>query len=348
MGLFRRRASRFVDPRPAIREFWAWWSDHRNDVVAAFDEDRLDDLLNMLQPVVSAIDDRLTWQTTSSQTKRFGLVVSSGGVPEVRATAERWLLTAPDDPDVEFFSTRKRDPAFFESASVKVDDFDFPMNELVANARVDSATGKVNVVVHHPLFTLIDDDHRLHVAFMGLDAALGEEAVQRWLGSIEVSVDSPVDAIPVASLSEVVDQLSARGGGGGEWAAMEGVGPRGPVFAIIRRAAGPDTHPLADTHVAVVLGYDAAENGMPTDPSISTEIEEFEADVVQAFGGDGPHVVHIGHITGAGQVVAHFYVDGLEIDPGVAKPVLDKWSRGKATMATSRDPGWEHVAPFMG
>ncbi|WP_129666831.1 hypothetical protein [Phytoactinopolyspora endophytica] len=345
MGFFRRKTARAVDPRPAIADFWSWWAAHRGDVVKAVDEDRTDDALRMLQPLVAAIDARLSWQIVGSRGKRFALVVSSAGESDLRSVAERWLLAAPDDGDVEFLSSRQRDPAVFESSTLKVDDYDFDMSELEVGARVDTASNKVDVAVYHPLFTLVDHDHRLQVAFVGLDAALGETGVERWIGSVDVSVDKPLDSIAMASLSEVVDQLGSAGSG--EWAAMEGRGPRGPVFAIIRRAVGRHTHPLADTHIAVVLEYDAAGNGMPSDPSISNDIEELEGKVVDAWGGEGPRVVHVGHVTGGGQVVAHFYVDGLEVDADAVRPVLSGWSRGKTSTAKSHDPQWEHVAPFM-
>lgn len=347
MGLFRRRATRAADPRPAIANFWSWWAEHRADVVKALEEDRTDDVLGMLDPAVAAIDERLSCEVVPTENKRFGLVISSAGEPRLRATAERWRIAAPDDPDVDFFSTRRRTPAAFQSTMLKIDGYDFAMSELMAGVRVDSSSGKVDVVVHHPLFTLVDHDHRLRVTFLGLDAAIGEDSVQRWVGAIDVSVDAPIDAIPLSSLENVVEQLRSPGGGG-EWAAMEGRGPRGPVFAIIRRAASPHTHPLADTHVAVVLVYDAADNGMPADPSISTDIEKLESRVVEALGGESPQVVHVGHITGAGQVVAHFYVDGLDVDPEAARAVLGTWRRGRSSIVVSHDPAWEHVAAFMG
>lgn len=346
MGLFRRKTGRAGDPRPAISAFWSWWATHRADVLKAHDEHGADDVVRMLQPHIMAIDERLTWEVTSSQAKAFGLVVTCAGRNEVRGTAERWLLAAPEDPDVEFFSSRRRAPELLESAIMKVDDYDFAMREVVIGARADRSRGRVDVVVHHPLFTLVDHDHRLHVAFVGLDTAMGEDGVQRWIGAVEVSVDAPMDPIPLASLGDVASQLAPTGAG--EWAAMEGHGPRGPIFAIVRRAMSRHTRPLADTHVAVVLGYEAAANGMPADPSISGDIEDLEAHVLEAFGGDGPRAVHIGHVTGGGQVIAHFYIDGLELDPDVARPALNKWVRGKATMATAHDPAWEHVAPFMG
>lgn len=343
MGLFRRKSTRAADPRPAIQAFWTWWEHHRHDVVRALEEQRTEEAERMVEPAVAAIDPRLSWELTVGTDRKFGLVVTSAGVPELWATAARWALAAPTDPDVEFLSTRGRHPHILQTSVIKVDGFDFAMNELVVGCRVDN--GKVNVVVHHPLFTLVEHEHRLRVAFLGLDAAIGEVDVERWLGSVEVSAEAPLDAIPMSALGDVVDQLN---GSGGEWAAMEGRNAKGPIFAIVRRAANRFTYPLADTHLAVVLQYEDSGNGMPADPSITSDIEELEENVVDVLGGEGPHAVHVAHVTGGGQVVAHFYVDGLEVDPERARPVLEKWSRGKTAMARSYDPQWEHVAPLMG
>ncbi|WP_166347550.1 hypothetical protein [Phytoactinopolyspora limicola] len=346
-----------MDPRPAIAEFWSWWAEHRDEVVAALDGGRTEDVLRLVQPWVMAIDERLTWDITGSEQKRFGLVVTTGGHDELRSTTERWRLSAPDDPEVEFLSTRRRDPAALETAVLDVDGYEFALREMVVGARVDTTARRVDVIVHHPLFTLVDQDHRLRVAFHGLDVALGEAAVERWLGAVNVSVDAPIDAIALTSLEHVVAQLAGEPAGavanagetgdGGEWAAMKGQTAKGPVFVIVRRSANRYTHPLVDTHLAVVLTYEAGANGMPLDPSISQEIEELEGHVIEALGGEGPHALHVGHVTGGGQVVAHFYLDGLERDPELARPVLDKWSRGKVSMAMAYDPLWEHVAPFL-
>lgn len=345
MALFRRKSQQATDPRPVITEFWSWWQEHRAEVLQAFAEQRGDDLARTLRPAVSAVDPRLEWEISGSPAKQFTLVVSSGGQPELRGVAERWMLAAPNDPEVDFSSTRRRDPAVFDSTTVTVDDYDIRFEEFVAGTRVDPATGKLDVVVHHPLYPLLEENHRIQLAFLGLDAALGEDDTQRWLGEVAVSADAPVDSIPLSSLGDVVDQLRPAPD---QWAALQGDGARGPVFALVRRPFGRVDRPLADTHVRLVLSYPANGNGMPADPEVAADTEQLEERALAALGGDGPHTVHIGHLTGGGEVVVHFYVDGLVVDTSQLRNVAANWSRGRASIEVAHDPGWRAVAPLLG
>ncbi|WP_051426485.1 hypothetical protein [Jiangella gansuensis] len=344
MAFFRRRSRVPADPRPAIARFWAWWAENRADVVAAAQEQRSDELIALLRPAVAALDPSLTWELSPSSRKRLTLVVSSGGKAELRALVERWVLAAPDDPDVEFAPVRRADPTLFESAVMKIDDYDIELRELVAGTRVDVQHGVLDVVIHHPLFPLLDHEHRLSVAFMGLDAALGEDDAERWIGEVEVSADTPMDAIPVAMLGTVVDQLRPAGG---QWAVLRGTGRKGPIVALVRRPLDRVERPLADTHVAVVLDYEAGSDGQPRDVAIVDDAEKLGEQVLAELGGDGPRVIHVGRVTGGGQIIVHFYVDGLEVDPSRARPVLEGWTHGTAAVQATPDPGWDAVAPLL-
>ncbi|TDE08236.1 hypothetical protein [Jiangella asiatica] len=357
MAFFRRKSRVPDDPRPAIAQFWAWWAEHRGDVLAATevrfsaddadvaaDDRRSDDLIALLRPAIAAIDPSLNWELARSTTKRFTLVVSSGGKAELRALAERWALAAPDDPDVEFAPVRRADPSLFESAVMKVDDYDVELRELVAGTRVDVQHGVLDVVIHHPLFPLLDREHRLSVAFLGLDAALGEDDAERWIGEVEVSADAPIDAIPVAVLGTVVDQLRPAGG---QWAVLRGTSRSGPIVALVRRPLDRVERPLADTHVAVVLDYEAMPDGQPREPAIVDEAEKLGEQVLAELGGDGPRVIHVGRVTGGGQIVVHYYVDGLEVDASRVGPVLEGWTHGTAAVQARPDPGWKAVAPLL-
>lgn len=344
MAKFWRKGPRGPDPRPAIAGFWAWWGEHRGEVLDAVDEQRGDDLSRLLHAAVIAVDPGLQWEISGSHEKRFTLVVSSGGRPELRAIAERWMLAAPDDSEVAFSSTRRRDPEMFDSTTLTVDDYEIHFAEFVAGTRVEQRSGKLDVIVHHPLYPLLEEPHRIQLAFLALDAALGEDDTQRWLGTVQVSADAPTDAIPVASLGSVVDQLRPRPD---QWAALRGTGPHGPIVALVRRPFGRVDRPLADTHVSVVLDYPAGADGMPSDPSVAGEAEEIEERMLLALGGDGPHAVHLGRVTGGGEVVVHFYVDGLEVDPAVLRPAIASWRRGKTSLVITADPAWREVAQLL-
>lgn len=343
--LFRGRNRRRADPRPAIAGFWTWWGENRAAVIAAADSADRERLTELLRPAVAAVDPDLVWELADGFDARYALVVSGGGNPGLRAVAERWFRAAPEpDSDVEYAPVRRPDPRLFER-SLTVDDYELPMNELLAGTSVDRQRGRLDVTVHHPLFPLLDDESRRRVAFHALEAALGEDDVERWLGAVDVSADAPIDAIAVSTLRAVVDQLRPPGA---QWAVLKGRGPRGTVLATVRRPFGPADRPLCDTHVTLTLRYPPGPDGLPADESVTAAIQQLEEEVVTALGGDGPHAVLLGHEIAGGRVVVRLYVDGLEVDAGRAKPVLTSWKHGTARIAVRRDPAWRAVGHLLG
>lgn len=352
MAFLRRAADRSADsrppdPRPAVARFWSWWSEHRDQVLAAAREDRRDEHAALLAPAVAALDPALEWDlfATGPEGGGYTLTLSAGGGDiERRALTERWFQSAPDDPDVEFVPARRAVATGGAPRTVRIDDYDIDLTEVVAGTGVDPRRGALDVVVHHPLFPLLEEGSREVVARLGMAAALGEDEVQRWVGTVTVSAEQPVDAIAMSMLSVVVDQLRPSD----PWVSLQGAGRKGPVVAVARRPLLRIDRPLADTHLGVVLGYRAESNGLPRDEAVTIDARRLQDRILATLGGDGPHAVHVGHLTGGRHVVAHFYVDGLEVDVKSADPVLRDWSHGPAVARHDYDPGWEQVAPLRG
>lgn len=345
MSVFRRKEQQPADPRSAIGRFWEWWDGQRDAVVEAADAQDSERVTALLRPAVATLDPNLTWEVRPGQDARYALVVSGGGRPELRSLAERWYLAAPEaDKDIEYAPARRRDPRVFGS-TLTVDDFEVPLDELVAGTRLDQQRLRLDVVVHHPLFPLLDQDSRLRVAYLGLDAALGEDDVERWLGTVEISADPPVDAVPVSSLPAVVDQLRPPGD---QWVVLKGSGPRGTVIATVRRPFTRADRPVCDTHVAVTLSYPTGTDGLPADEGITTTLQDLEQRIMSALGGDGPHAVLVGHELAGGRARIHVYVDGFAVKPKAAKSVLGDWQYGSAKLQSSADPAWRGVRHLLG
>lgn len=343
MGLFRRRVEAADDPRPAIERFWAWWGEHRTAVLEAADAGDTDQVTALVRPAVAVIDPDLEWELATGRDARYILIVSGGGKPELRALAERWFVAAPQpDRDVEYAPNRRRNPRLLQSTLV-VDDFELPVEELVAGSRFDQRRLRLDVVVHHPLFPLLQQESRLRVAFLALDAALGEDDVERWVGTVEVSADAPIDAISMSALPAVVDQLAP---GGEYWAVFKGTGVAGPVLATVRRPFARADRPLCDTHVAVILTYPKGADGLP-DEQVTAALSNLSQQCVGVLGGDGPHVAQVAHELAAGRAIVHIYVDGLTTDPKQLKPVLAGWEHGTVKMHVTRDPAWRKVGHLV-
>jgi hypothetical protein len=334
--LFHRKDRTPDDPRPQIEGFWAWWAEHRDEVLAAADAGEADRVTALLRPAVQGIREGLDWELSRGRgDSRHLLVVSSGGNTELRGVAERWALTAPPpDEDIAYAATRPADP-HMDELTLTVDDYELPLAEMVSGTRVDRPRGRVDVTVHHPLFPLLDEDSRLRAAFLALDLALGENDVERWLGAVEVSTDPPIDAIAVSSLRLVVDQLRPAEGGG--WAMLEGSSPQGTVRAIVRRPFAQVDRPLCDTHVALLLSGTAEDQ----------TVQQLSQDVLEAFGGDGPHAVLVAYVITPKLVTAHLYVDSLTVDVETARPVLRTWSAGAARLHVSHDPAWREIGHLI-
>jgi hypothetical protein len=338
VALFHRKDRTPDDPRPQIHEFWAWWAEHRDEVLSAADAGDADRVTALLRPAVDRIGEDLDWELSPGRgDSRHLLVVSSGGNTELRAVAERWALSAPPaDPDIAYAASRPADPRTNE-LTLTVDDYDLPLAEMVSGTRVDRQRGRVDVVVHHPLFPLLDQESRLRAAFLALDFALGEDDVERWLGAVEVSADTPIDAIPVSALSFVVDQLRPPTEGG--WVMLEGTSPQGSVRALVRRPFAPVDRPLCDTHVALLLSGTADD----------AAVHEVIGNVLDAFGGEGPHAVLVAYVITPNLVTVHLYVDSLTVDPEAARPVVrTAWSAGTARVHIERDPAWRAVGHLLG
>lgn len=345
MSVFRRRDQQSTDTTAAIGRFWKWWDGQRKAVVEAADARDSERVTALLKPAVAELDPSLTWEVRPGQDARYALVVSGGGRPELRSLAERWYLAAPEpDDDIEYAPARRRDPRVFTS-TLTIDDYDIPLDELVAGTRLDQQRLRLDVVVHHPLFPLLDEASRLRVAYLGLDAALGEDDVERWLGNVEISADPPVDSVPVSSLPTVVDQLRPPGD---QWVVLKGSGPRGTVIATVRRPFTRADRPLCDTHVVVTLSYPTGDDGLPAEEGITTTLQDLEQHIVSALGGDGPHAVLVGHELAGGWARIHAYVDGLAVKPKTAKPVLRNWQYGSAKLQSEVDPAWRGVGHLLG
>lgn len=343
VGLFNQRDST-TDHRPAIEEFWTWWAEHRDEVVAAAKDEDTERVRDLLSPAVAAMNSDLDWEfRVNNAGGPHTLVVTGGPNLALRGLTERWALAGPGDDKVEFAPSRPPNPGLFDTNST-VEEYDVPLGETVVGAQVDHQNGRLNVTVHHPLFPLLGDKGRLEVAFRALYAALGEDGVERWLGEVKVAADPPLDAFPASALPPLAEQFR---GSGPHWIELSGKSRLGAVKAYVRRPLSRVDRPLCDTHLAVVVPYPAGRDGLPSDDNVAKAVRDFANEVLRTAGGDGPHAVLIGHEMMAKRGYVHAYVDGLTFDRRPVEEVLAGWPFGKGKMSVRDDPAWRRVARLL-
>jgi hypothetical protein len=321
--------------------FWAWWSAHAAELAEAIDSGRgvSDDQAEALRLQVEAIDERLDWELAPGAGARHALVVTSGGNPELRATAERWRRSAPPADELwEFHATRQ--PSYDDlGTTLALDGHRVDLTELEATVEIDEGRSEADVTVHHPVFADVPESTQHGVALLALDWLLGEEGVERWVGAIDVAVERPAGARAFRTIVDAVHELETAHRPG-EWRLLEATDDDGlPVLVTAALPLKPVEHPLLDTHVTITRAYEGREDGLPE----QAELEELHAlaDALEAqLSGDAYLAAHVTH---AGERTFHVYVDGAAGDAGK----LAAWaSDHDAAVDVQHDPAWDAVRPF--
>lgn len=347
MGLFRRKTT---DPADALRSFWEWWTTRGASLCAAAIADRDPGRVAAeLSDRVQAVDPGLAWELAAGQVSEHTLVLTAEGNPDLRPIARRWLLAAPDaDPTWSYDDHRgaAEDP---EGIVLQGGDGmpGIGFRDVGIGAR--KAGTRLDVTLHHPAFADLPEQARLQIAFLALDAALGENDTELWIGTIETSTYPPIDGFGLLALRSLVADLrreSTDEDGRPHWALLQGEGPNGPVLAAARSPLHPIFGPMFTRHVAGHVPYgQQTEAGMPG-PDVLDALRTLEDRLEATLGVDG---LLVAHESSVGTRVFHFYVDPESGAVDRLAAVLDPWPDGDVRVrVTDGDPGWEGVRHLRG
>ncbi len=342
MRLFRRDA-RPHEPAAAIAAFWEWWdAEGRAVVTAAIGEREPEQVAGTLTEAVQAIHPDLAWEVAAGDLAQHVLVVTAEGDPELRPLASRWLRASPAvDETWEYAAARQPTPDV-EQVVLGIDDRELAFSDIEVGARREGC--HLEVSVYHPLFRDLEEQVRGQVAFLALDAALGEDDVEAWVGEITPSTEPPLDGFGLAVLRSVVRDLrddNTDDDGTPNWVIMEAHGVDGPVMALAQVPLSPTTAPTFDTHVAVLVPYtDLTEQGYPGPGSLGP-LRALEEHLSERIEGSGRIVAHQSH---RGMRVLHIYVDSTTPAVEQMRAAVEAWEQGRIRVQVTPDPGWHNVA----
>ena len=341
MGFFRRSRDTSSASNPAIAGFWDWWGQARPRIEAALDKELTADLVEEISMRVHAIHPDLQWEMGGEPAAPV-LTLSGGGVGELRGVTERWVRAAPGDTGWTFHPARRPDPELL-AHKLSLGDHEFDLEYVRLGMRADGKRARVHISVYHPDFLFVPEDAQRQVAAHVLDWALGEDDVARWIGEVTIATDQPADALPPDTLAAVVEQIAAPFQEP-NWLSGEGRTPRGhPAHIGLRFPLHRQDYPLCDLHVAVAVPYaNSNPDRLPVAPS-SAALKAFE----ERLNGLGNRAVLAARETGDGQRVFHLYADP---DSGVLAELdqlAAEWQEGRAKVASTPDPGWRALTPYL-
>ena len=337
---------RDAGPQPSeirgITDFWAWWATARPGIEAAIAVGDVARAAPDISQAVHRIHPGLQWEI-GGQEGLHQLVVTAAGDPELRSTAARWLLAAPQDRSGwDFHATRQPDPqALSQVLMVGDQGAKVALAELSVAVVEDDESRRLDVAVHHDHFATLEPTPALHIAYMALDWALGEDDVERWIGEVTAVPERPADAIPLAELPMAVARLADRHPRA--FALLAGTIDGLPLSALIQTPLSPVDFPLFDQHIAVVVPYTTMNPGrLQTGPS-AERLDAFDEALTALMGEDAVFVAAVSH---DGRRVFHYYTDPLN---DVAVRIANwqhRWSEGRVEVSAEHDPAWHAVRPF--
>ncbi|MFN8098260.1 MAG: DUF695 domain-containing protein [Dermatophilaceae bacterium] len=329
--------------RAAVAAFWRWWGEGgAAEVAAATSDGEPERIAGLLSDHVHRIAAGLAWETGAGTDSRHLLTVTAAGDADLRATARRWLIAAPDpDPTWAYADLRQPlpDPA---TGSLTLAGTTIGFAGVVIGAR--AVGNHLDVAVHHPAFASQSEDDRIQAAYLVLDALAGEELVECWIGEISAVTIAPLDAFPAVHLGAFVRGFARQRQdehGSPQWVLLRGTGPDGPVMAVAQASLSGVLAPLLDTHVAVDLPYaDRNPDDLPG-PVALESLRAMEDHLTDRLGSDGRLVAAE---TSAGVRRLHFYVEADSVGAGVLAASVTSWDQGEVRTTSGYDPGWGEVA----
>ncbi|GAB3584149.1 DUF695 domain-containing protein [Calidifontibacter terrae] len=343
MGLFGRRSpADKPDQKLSIADFWSWWTDTgmaaASSAVAEGDPARV---VSEMSSRVSAIASGLAWEFARGSESMHLLVVTAEGDPELRAVARRWAAAAPE-PDVFWSYADSRQPAAdLDTATFSVDDVSLPLNEVRVGVRRGAT--RVDVQVFHPLMQHLTPQGRATYCFLVLDAALGENATETWIGELSPSEVEPIDSFGLAGLRAVVRDLAAEFVDGDRWMELRGDGPTGPVVALARVPLSAASDPGLDECVQIIVSYDAGDDGLPTETA-EDALSTYRDHLIERLEGHGRLLAVM---TTGRRRIYYFYVDSTRTGAAQLSAAARSWP-GSVRVETEHDPGWSEVAHLRG
>ena len=266
----------------------------------------------------------LACELSAGLRSRHAVCASANGDSALRKLAYRWRDAGPPaDVVFEYHASRIAGDA---DAVLRMNDREFAFADLRFGVTVDEPRHQLDLDVQHSAFGGLDEKTRAQVGFIALDNILGEEEVERWIGSLTCSGTAPTADVTPTGLRGEVERLRAAEPSG-EWALLRS----DDAVAVAARPLRPVDHPYFDLLCEL--------EARPVDHDLSALQDNEEAlardFVVCAF--------HAASLTAGDVRTAFVYIDG---DTSTSRE-LEAWAteRGYDTRF-SLDPAWDAVRRF--
>jgi len=198
-----------IQPDDSIAAFWAWWAETVPALANLDHEPPSQEVLSGLDTHLSGLHRELAWELGPGVHKKHALTVSPDGVSALRTLTAAWRAQAPTHlPDWEFHDVRPPVPGPAVELELETAGRVIRGHDVQIGVFDDEDHHRLDVWVHHPEMKRANKRNRWSLAFLLVDAALGEARVATWLRTITPS-PKPLDTVPDIRERVVVHTLDA-------------------------------------------------------------------------------------------------------------------------------------------
>jgi hypothetical protein len=326
----------------ALKAFWIWFHENEAELEAKVAKGMTPELQSAMIERVTEIHPKLAWEFGSGAKAKHSLALSGEGDPLLRLLAERWRAKGPGNTETWEFHTTKQptSPEAVVTLELRIGGRDFKFSDARISISENKTHRLLDVWVYHPLFADVDEQLSGTVTFIMLDSVVGEDAVERWIGGVEIAKDLPETSLGLAEFRDLVDGLVVKWPPGEDvWIMAEGKDPRTGEVQLYMLNPGLKRwdHPFEDTWCELKIPYPPAQGGMPN----PTELETLNGKEDELLGLLDEEAVFLGHRTGAGSRSIFLYIDDDSDVVSRIKGWADSAGR-PIEIETVFDPGWSN------
>ena len=186
-SLRRPRKPPKQDVTAEITAFWDWWKTVEPQLADIDQNPPSDAVLEGLDTRLKAMHRDLAWELGPGLHKHHALTVSPDGVSALRSLTAAWKAAAPVSKDWEFFDVRPAVPGRAGALVLETAGGEVVGSDVQVAIFDDEDHHRLDVWVHHPSMKKVGKRQRWSLAFLLVDAALGESDVATWLRTITPS-----------------------------------------------------------------------------------------------------------------------------------------------------------------
>jgi hypothetical protein len=189
-----------------VAAFWEWYPTVAQRFFGALEAGNFHELTAEIVDFLAATLPGLAWVFGPGEDGGHSFTVTGEGIVPLQILADYWHTQAVEVEGWTFHGSRQ--------ASPNLDEYEIELGDLgrttaadfLVLTELDLETEKVNLIIWHPLFAEIPEEHHGRIVFLFLDETLGEFGVESAMGTLDIEpiVEDPT----VSRFSELPETVS--------------------------------------------------------------------------------------------------------------------------------------------